>query len=176
MTQNGANISREALCIWDTLRMTLCLQTSSHNILVPSVAIIMVLDNPGKCSLNKSRKIQSASVPWWYITRRNERCSKPHCNGHPRAFGWKAKRYHDKPGPESSRCSAYVCKEQSFTETEPHDVNWENSKDRREGEGAYRRSIIPIPREATSVATMMGLFPVLNSLSTQSRSFCCLSP
>lgn len=35
---------------------------------------------------------------------------------------------------------------------------------------------IPIPREATSVATMMGLFPVLNSLRTQSRSFCCLSP
>ena len=37
-------------------------------------------------------------------------------------------------------------------------------------------AIIPIPREATSVATMMGLFPVLNSLRTQSRSFCCLSP
>ena len=35
---------------------------------------------------------------------------------------------------------------------------------------------IPIPREATSVATMMGLFPVLNSFKTQSRSFCCLSP
>ena len=36
--------------------------------------------------------------------------------------------------------------------------------------------IIPIPREATSVATMMGLLPVLNSFRTQSRSFCCLSP
>ena len=36
--------------------------------------------------------------------------------------------------------------------------------------------IIPIPREATSVATMIGLFPVLNSFNTQSRSFCCLSP
>lgn len=35
---------------------------------------------------------------------------------------------------------------------------------------------IPIPREATSVATMIGLFPVLNSFRTQSRSFCCLSP
>ena len=44
------------------------------------------------------------------------------------------------------------------------------------GKGADRRSIIPIPREATSVATMMGLFPVLNSFRTQSRSFCCLSP
>lgn len=38
------------------------------------------------------------------------------------------------------------------------------------------RVIIPIPREATSVATMMGLLPVLNSFRTQSRSFCCLSP
>ena len=37
-------------------------------------------------------------------------------------------------------------------------------------------SIIPIPRDATSVATMMGLLPVLNSFRTQSRSFCCLSP
>ena len=37
-------------------------------------------------------------------------------------------------------------------------------------------SIIPIPRDATSVATMIGLFPVLNSFKTQSRSFCCLSP
>src|ERR1700728_2519674 len=41
------------------------------------------------------------------------------------------------------------------------------------GEGVL---IIPIPREATSVATMMGLLPVLNSFKTQSRSFCCLSP
>ena len=46
----------------------------------------------------------------------------------------------------------------------------------RERECADRRSTIPIPREATSVATMMGLFPVLNSFKTQSRSFCCLSP
>jgi hypothetical protein len=37
-------------------------------------------------------------------------------------------------------------------------------------------SIIPMPREATSVATMMGLLPALNSFKTQSRSFCCLSP
>ena len=42
-----------------------------------------------------------------------------------------------------------------------------------EGRGVL---IIPIPREATSVATMMGLLPVLNSFRTQSRSFCCLSP
>lgn len=49
---------------------------------------------------------------------------------------------------------------------------------RRLGVAVYGRgiSIIPIPREATSVATMMGLFPVLNSFKTQSRSFCCLSP
>jgi len=35
---------------------------------------------------------------------------------------------------------------------------------------------IPIPREATSVATIIGLLPVLNWSRTQSRSFCCLSP
>ena len=45
-----------------------------------------------------------------------------------------------------------------------------------EGDRAVLQSIIPIPRDATSVATMMGLFPVLNSFKTQSRSFCCLSP
>ena len=42
-----------------------------------------------------------------------------------------------------------------------------------EGKGSL---FIPIPREATSVATMMGLLPCLNSFKTQSRSFCCLSP
>jgi hypothetical protein len=47
-----------------------------------------------------------------------------------------------------------------------------------EGRGKCRRvvSIIPIPREATSVAIMMGLFPPLNSARTQSRSFWALSP
>lgn len=45
-----------------------------------------------------------------------------------------------------------------------------------EGEGSGGFVFIPIPREATSVATMMGLLPVLNSFRTQSRSFCCLSP
>jgi hypothetical protein len=44
------------------------------------------------------------------------------------------------------------------------------------GGGGVGFAIIPIPREATSVATMMGLLPVLNSFKTQSRSFCCLSP
>ncbi len=34
----------------------------------------------------------------------------------------------------------------------------------------------PSPRAATSVAIMIGCFPDLNSASTQSRSFCCLSP
>ena len=63
MTQNGVNISREAGYICKTLRIALCMDTKSHNILVQSVASIMVLDNPGECSLNKSRKIQSASVP-----------------------------------------------------------------------------------------------------------------
>ena len=38
------------------------------------------------------------------------------------------------------------------------------------------KSIIPMPRDATSVATMMGLLPPLNSFKTQSRSVCCLSP
>ena len=45
----------------------------------------------------------------------------------------------------------------------------------RQRDGKFS-AIIPIPREATSVATMMGLFPVLNSFRTQSLSFCCLSP
>jgi hypothetical protein len=44
------------------------------------------------------------------------------------------------------------------------------------GGGCGGFAIIPIPREATSVATMMGLLPVLKSFKTQSRSFCCLSP
>lgn len=35
---------------------------------------------------------------------------------------------------------------------------------------------IPIPRDATSVATMTGDLPDLNWSRTQSRSFCCLSP
>ena len=65
--------------------------------------------------------------------------------------------------------------DQTFAEsrashTEPHDLN------RGKGMERVAQSIIPIPREATSVATMMGLLPVLNSLRTQSRSFCCLSP
>lgn len=46
-----------------TLCIALCMKMISHNTLVQSVASIMVLDNPGECSLNKSRKIQSASVP-----------------------------------------------------------------------------------------------------------------
>jgi len=50
------------------------------------------------------------------VHRRNERCSKPHCNGYPRAFGWKAKRSHEEPGPDSSRCRAYACRERSFTQ------------------------------------------------------------
>ena len=33
-----------------------------------------------------------------------------------------------------------------------------------------------LPRAATSVATRMVVEPLLNSLRTQSRSFCCLSP
>ena len=44
----------------------------------------------------------------------------------------------------------------------------------RGGGGGF--AIIPMPRDATSVATMIGLLPILNSLRTQSRSFCCLSP
>ena len=51
-----------------------------------------------------------------------------------------------------------------------------HNADGREGGSAVLRSTIPIPRDATSVATMIGLFPVLNSFRTQSRSFCCLSP
>ena len=133
MTQNNVNISHEAVCICETLCITLCLETSSHNILVQSVASIMVLDNPWECSLNKSRKIQSASVPQWYITRRNERCSKPHCNGYPRAFGYPAKRNHDEPGPESCSCSGYVCREQSLTETEPHDMDGGIGKGKSKG-------------------------------------------
>lgn len=50
------------------------------------------------------------------------------------------------------------------------------SRSEGNGTGLGGFVIIPIPREATSVATMMGLFPVLNSFKTQSRSFCCLSP
>mmetsp|Transcript_80650 Transcript_80650/g.246531 ORF Transcript_80650/g.246531 Transcript_80650/m.246531 type:complete len:208 (-) Transcript_80650:688-1311(-) len=37
-------------------------------------------------------------------------------------------------------------------------------------------SLTSSPREATSVATRIGLFPSLNSFSTQSRSSCFLSP
>ena len=36
--------------------------------------------------------------------------------------------------------------------------------------------MINLPRAATSVATRMVVEPLLNSLRTQSRSFCCLSP
>lgn len=63
MTRNDFNISREAGGIWKTLRIALCMETTPHSILVQRVASIMVLDDPGECSLNKSRKIQSASVP-----------------------------------------------------------------------------------------------------------------
>ena len=44
------------------------------------------------------------------------------------------------------------------------------------GRGGTEEGYIPIPRDATSVATIIGDFPVLNSFRTQSRSFCCLSP
>lgn len=57
---------------------------------------------------------------------------------------------------------------------EPHNVNRKEGVRRRGG--TNMQSSIPIPRDATSVATMMGLLPVLNSFKTQSRSFCCLSP
>ena len=63
--------------------------------------------------------------------------------------------------------------ESRASHTDSHDVNGGKGN----GKGSARsQSIIPIPREATSVATMMGLLPVLNSFRTQSRSFCCLSP
>jgi hypothetical protein len=44
------------------------------------------------------------------------------------------------------------------------------------GPGVRVLIYIPMPRDATSVATMIGLLPVLNWSRTQSRSFCCLSP
>ena len=72
--------------------------------------------------------------------------------------------------------AAYTSAESKASQKQSHTTSIEGVGKGGEGEGADRRSIIPIPREATSVATMMGLFPVLNSLSTQSRSFCCLSP
>lgn len=61
-------------------------------------------------------------------------------------------------------------REQSITQITQQSI-------RQGGKGsAGAIATIPIPREATSVATMMGLLPVLNSFRTQSRSFCCLSP
>ena len=63
MTQDDVNVNREAVCICETLRMTLCLETSSHNILVQSVASIMVLDNPGECSLINQEKSNPPRYP-----------------------------------------------------------------------------------------------------------------
>lgn len=50
-----------------------------QGILVKAMASCCGPRNPWKCSLSESRKIQSASVPVWYIVRRNERRSKLHC-------------------------------------------------------------------------------------------------
>jgi hypothetical protein len=60
-------------------------------------------------------------------------------------------------------------------------MTWESCATSEHGKGRSGGvrgdfDIIPIPREATSVATMIGLLPFLNSAKTQSRSFCCLSP
>lgn len=77
---------------------------------------------------------------------------------------------------QKAAAAACTSAESKASQKQSDRTSIEEKRKAKAGEGADRRSIIPIPREATSVATMMGLFPVLNSLSTQSRSFCCLSP
>ena len=77
---------------------------------------------------------------------------------------------------QRAAAAAPTSAESKASQKQSHRTSTEELGKTKARAGADRRSIIPIPREATSVATMMGLFPVLNSLSTQSRSFCCLSP
>ena len=50
MTQDDLKISREAVCIYKTLRTALCMEITSHNILVQRKANIMVLDDPGNAA------------------------------------------------------------------------------------------------------------------------------
>jgi hypothetical protein len=51
-----------------------------------------------------------------------------------------------------------------------------HDKGKGRGKGKLGKRHSPRPREATSVANMMGDRPDLNSAKTQSRSCCCLSP
>jgi hypothetical protein len=82
---------------------------------------------------------------------------------------------------DESYTPTYVGRELS-TVPLSHNLNTGEGAFKEEGEGGRgeegvnRNFIIPIPREATSVATMIGLLPALNSFKTQSLSCCCLSP
>ena len=156
--------SRQRLSAWRSNLITSWSKAWQHN---------TVLDNPGECSLNKSRKVQSASVPRRYIMRRSENVASHTATDIQKLLAREPKGVM-RSLDQIVASRVYGRREQSFTR-QSHTTSIEG----REGKGrgsAGRRSIIPIPREATSVATMMGLFPVLNSFRTQSRSFCCLSP
>lgn len=142
-------------------------------VLVHSMVTYLGPRDPWKCSLNKSRKIQSASVPLRYILRRNESVAS-----------YPALDIQDSPGKRTKQDmisldrDMKIDRKQVITEsrafhTESHGMTTGRGQDKGR---ANLRSIIPIPRDATSVATIIGLFPVLNSFKTQSRSFCCLSP
>lgn len=83
--------------------------------------------------------------------------------------GLRTKRRHEEPGLDHAAQKGTLTTDRAILQghTTSMEMGW----------GCVgSQSIIPIPREATSVATMMGLLPVLNSFRTQSRSFCCLSP
>ena len=127
------------------------------------------MKKPWRCSLNKSRKPLSASVPQRYVKRRNEKRSKPHCTGYPRSLWLENQK-------NTRRAWTELCCQKRTITADRALLQGHTTSMEMGGVCVGSQSIIPIPREATSVATMMGLLPVLNSFKTQSRSFCCLSP
>ena len=124
-----------------------------------------------KCSLIESREPHSASVPQRYVTRRNMRS----------VASYTAQRTKDlltfQPAEDTNSLDQVMYpSERTVAESRASLQSHTTSIEERGGGCARSQSTIPIPREATSVATMIGLLPVLNSFKTQSRSFCCLSP
>ena len=84
--------------------------------------LYVVLKKPWKCSLSKSRKPLSASVPQRYVKRRNEKRSKPHCTGYPRS-SWLENQKKTRRAWTGSRCQiAHDHNGQSIT-SGSHDVN-----------------------------------------------------
>jgi len=109
------------------LHLLLALLSSRHcrtySIQVRGTGTYRGPEKPWKCSLNKSRNTNSASLPVRYVEIRNQERTKPRCTGYPR-FSWLEN--HKKTRRAWTRsCIVFRAderREQSVT-SNPHDSN-----------------------------------------------------